>query len=86
MKTIKTVRVKVMYIAHHIRKINRRAWFNSRQLRFTFSECLRLAWKLIKDWSGEAGEIVRESIEIMRPNGAGCLRSKGMCGLRYTIS
>jgi hypothetical protein len=78
---------KVMKTAWSIKADNTQAnAMNWEIKKLTWSECLKLAWSLIKKWSGVAGDILRAGVEIFRANGAGVMRSKGILNIRKTIS
>jgi len=82
------MKTRVMTLAWEIKTINTKEFYGmitKKTTKLTWSECLRLAWKLIKSWSGKVGEIVRQEIEIFRENGAGNLRHTRNFGMRYTI-
>jgi len=75
---------KVMTTAHRVKKLNAKAWLNGAK-RYTWSECLRLAWKLVQSCSCAVGETARAMIEIVRPNRVGFMRAAGSVGMRFTF-
>ena len=75
-----------MTTAHQIKADNTQA--NAMNFKITlmnWSECLKMAWSIVKGWSGIIGEVVRGSIEIFRTNGGGFLKSKGILKIRKTL-
>ena len=75
---------QVMTIAHKVRKINSKNWLNGAK-KFTWSECLRLAWKLVQKFETATTDTVSAMIEIMRPNRVGKMRPAGSVGMRWTF-
>lgn len=79
---------RVMTLAWEIKRRNKKDFFGrlkaGDQL-FTFSECLRLAWGLIKESLKGVEEAVSYQIDISRPNSVGTLRSVGFKGYTYRI-
>ena len=77
-----------MTLAWEIKRRNKKDFFGrlkaGDQL-FTFSECLRLAWGLIKESLKGVEEAVSYHIDISRPNSVGTLRSVGFKGYTYRI-
>ena len=73
-----------MATAHKVKMFNGKAWLNGGK-RYTWSECLRLAWKLVQSCSCAVGETAHAMIEITRPNGIGFMRSAGSVGMRFTF-
>lgn len=75
-----------MSLAWEIKRRNKQDFFGKWTVKsklLTFSECLRLAWGLIKESLKGVTEAVSYHIDILRTNSVGALRSEGKHGYTY---
>lgn len=67
MKSLINTKSLVFKTAWKVKSIMHQRWLMGGAL-LSFSNCLKLAWVLVKNWSGENGEVVSGTIAIPEYN------------------